>query len=72
MGLLQHHAVCTVHDGHGGRCGREDQCTTVVSVDAQGQELHRHDVCAQCRTRMDLPEHDVMIRGAAVFRLIDG
>lgn len=68
MSLLQHQATCTVHDGHGGRCGREDQCTTVVTVDSQGRELHRHDVCSRCRKVMALPEHDVTLQAGGEVR----
>lgn len=59
--MLQRQACCTVHDGHGGRCGTRDQCTTVVTVDRAGCILHRHAVCGRCRERMNLPEHDVTL-----------
>lgn len=61
MAIIQHRATCTVHDGKGGRCGRVDQCTTVVTVDRQGRVLHTHDVCGRCRKVMSLPEHDVTL-----------
>lgn len=59
MAILQHQAACTVHNGEGGTCGVEDQCTTVRTLRADGQILHQHDVCRRHRTEMGLPEWDV-------------
>ena len=61
MSLLQRRAVCTVHDDQGGTCGREDQCTRVVTVDTDGKVQHEHWVCGGCRRRMSLPEWDVTL-----------
>lgn len=70
MSLLQQRRECTVHDGQGGRCGRLDQCTHVVTVNAAGEVLHEHWVCSTCRARMGLPEHSVTLgpSGAEVRR----
>ena len=38
------------------RCGRLDDCTRVV-VKAGNRKI-KHYVCAECRKRMKLPEHD--------------
>lgn len=65
--MLQRQATCTVHD-HGGRCGRVDQCTHVVTEGVDGTILHEHDVCGRCRKQMSLPEWDVTISPAGEMR----
>lgn len=70
MALLQHLAVCIVHDGHGGRCGIADQCTTVRTLDRVGNVLNEHDVCGRCRKRMQLPEWDVDITADGEHRQV--
>lgn len=69
MGLLQRKTRCTVHDGHGGTCGRKDQCTHVVTENAAGP-LHEHDVCPDHRKLLDLPEWDVTISPEGVVRRV--
>lgn len=71
MGLLQRKAVCTVHDGHGGTCGLEDQCTHVVTESSDGRILHEHDVCGRHRKEMNLPEWDVTITAEGELRRFD-
>lgn len=72
MGLLQRRVPCTVHDGHGGRCGAVDQCTHVVTEGAGGVVLHEHDVCGRHRKEMRLPEWDVTIGPGGEMRRFDG
>lgn len=45
---------CTVHDGHGGRCGVTDLCTHVRTIDAAGVVMHEHDVCLEHRQSLGL------------------
>ena len=68
MGILQRNVACTVHDGHGGRCGLVDQCTHVVTESVDGRLLHEHDVCAHHRLEMRLPEWDCTISASGEVR----
>lgn len=51
-------ATCTCFTNPPERCGRTDECTTVRVVHLDGRVTQEHQVCAGCRERLKLPEHD--------------
>lgn len=41
--------------------GKRDVCTRVVTRDGSGRTVSKHWCCGECRERMGLPEHDVLL-----------
>jgi hypothetical protein len=56
------HTICTAFTDPPERCGRRDLCIRVITRSrTTGATLHKHWVCTECRKRMGLPEHSVII-----------
>lgn len=56
---LEEHSCTAFVDGK--PHGKRDSCTRVVTRNRAGMTLQKHWVCGECRQRMKLPGHSVLI-----------